>query len=85
MHLVAARGYWPYCLLFNKLMPADQNVQTEFLSLKELAGLLGISGSAARRLVDGRAIPFYKFGGCLRFAKKDVSRFIEQNRFGALV
>lgn len=66
-------------------MSREQNAQSNFLSLKELASLLGISRPTARRLVDGRALPFYKFGGSLRFARKDVLRFIEQNRFDSLV
>jgi excisionase family DNA binding protein len=44
-------------------MPKDQNEQIKFLSLKELADLLGISEPTVRRLVDSRAIPFCKFGG----------------------
>jgi excisionase family DNA binding protein len=63
----------------------DQNITTEFMSLKELAKMLDISVPTARRLVDRRAIPFHKFGGCLRFSNVDVLKFIENNRIGPLV
>jgi excisionase family DNA binding protein len=66
-------------------MPKDQNRQTKFLSLKDLANMLEISEPTARRLVDGRAIPFYKFGGCLRFSQDDVLKFVEKSRIDSLV
>jgi len=66
-------------------MPKDQNAQQKFVNLKELASLLGISEPTVRRLVDGRAIPFYKFGGCLRFNQNDVRQYIEKNRIDSLV
>ena len=66
-------------------MPKDQNEQQKFVNLKELAGLLGISESTARRLVDGRIIPFYKFGGCLRFYRSDVHQYIAKSRIDSLV
>jgi len=66
-------------------MPKDQSEQFKFLNLKELAILLGISEPTARRLVDGRAIPFHKFGGCLRFDRQDIHQYIEKNRVDSLV
>jgi excisionase family DNA binding protein len=66
-------------------MPKDQNEQLRFVNIKELAGLLGISEPTARRLVDGRAIPFYKFGGCLRFDVSDVRQYIKKSRVDSLV
>jgi excisionase family DNA binding protein len=63
----------------------DQIEQLRFVNIKELAQLLGISEPTAGRLVDGRAIPFYKFGGCLRFDVSDVNQYIEKSRVDSLV
>lgn len=55
-----------------------------FLSLKELALYLNISGRAARRLVDKRKIAFHKIGGSLRIKREDMFRYLENNRIDQL-
>lgn len=47
---------------------------------KTLASLFGVSIASIYRLVDSRKIPFYKVGGCLRFAKDDIDAYLESHR-----
>ena len=60
------------------------NKISNFLSLKELALYLSISERTARRLIDSRQIAFYKVGGCLRFKREDIFKFLENNRIDHL-
>lgn len=56
----------------------------ELLTIRELAELLKISVSGARRLQQARCIPFIKIGGSVRFLKSDVASYIEKQRVGAI-
>lgn len=44
---------------------------------KELSELFKISLASIYRLVDKRALPFYKIGGNLRFSKNDIERYLK--------
>lgn len=50
-----------------------------------MADMLKISKVGIYRLVEKRLIPFYKVMGSLRFNKKDVMNFLEENRIDQLV
>jgi len=52
----------------------------KLLSIKDLAKFFNISKATAYRIVEGRKIPFYKIGGVLRFAEKDILKYLEDNR-----
>jgi len=77
MHEVAAL----YCSLKSN-MPADPNPIPKLITPDELARLLRISKAGVYRLVEKRAMPFYKVRGSLRFDKKDVSEFLRETRIG---
>lgn len=46
----------------------------------ELQEMLRISKTGVYRLVDRRALPFYKVRGALRFDRQDVLDFLQNNR-----
>jgi len=49
----------------------------KLLAPNELAELLNISKTTVYRLVERRAIRFYKIAGCLRFDLKDVEAYLQ--------
>ena len=61
-------------------LPADSSPAIELLTVPEVAKLLNISDSTVRRLQDSRHIPFFKVGGCVRFAKADVMSYLQKRR-----
>ena len=66
-------------LLFDS-EPGDFTHDIELLTISEVAVFLKVSVSAVRRLKDQRRIPFIKVGGRIRFAKTDVTSFLERAR-----
>ncbi len=60
-------------------MNIGSNAQN-FITPDELSKLLKISKSSVYRLVDSRVLPFYKFGGNLRFSSDDVSCYLSETR-----
>jgi excisionase family DNA binding protein len=66
--------------LFDK-QPADANA---LLSIAAAAKLLGVSTSAVRRLQQGRRIPFFKVGRCVRFARSDLAAYLESRRVASV-
>ena len=52
------------------------------LTPKELARRLRLSLTTVYRLAEQRKIPFYRISGSIRFAEKDVRRFLESGRVG---
>ncbi|MGV7222170.1 MAG: helix-turn-helix domain-containing protein [Nitrospinales bacterium] len=58
----------------------SSNPTVKLLTISEVAQLLNISKPGARRLVDKRLIPFFKVMGSIRFDKKDVLSYLENNR-----
>ena len=55
---------------------AGSSNNPNLLTPKDLAELLKISPSSVYRLVDKRAIPFYKIGGVLRFNLSEILEFV---------
>ena len=66
-------------------MPTDSHTAPNLITPDELADMLKISKVGIYRLVEKRLIPFYKVMGSLRFDKKDVLTFLQQNRIDQLV
>lgn len=58
----------------------DINAELGLLTIKDVATMLKISVTSARRLQQGRRIPFIKVGGSIRFVKEDVIEFLKKNR-----
>lgn len=63
-------------------MSSHPNV--ELLSISEAAEFLTISESGVRRLIDKRAIPFFKVLGSIRLAREDLLAYLEENRIEPL-
>lgn len=51
-----------------------------FLKPDELRQLLSISKATMYRLIEKRALPFYKIGGSLRFRDDEVMEYVEKCR-----
>ena len=58
----------------------DSTPTVELLTLPEVAKLLRISLSGARRLQQERKIPFIKVGGSVRIAKADIVAYLAKQR-----
>jgi len=58
--------------------PRPTGAEKRFLTPKELAAELRLSPNSIYRLVEQRAIRFYRVSGSLRFAREDVEAFIRQ-------
>jgi len=56
----------------------DNELNQSFLKPQEMAGHLNVSLKTIYRLVESRAIPFYKIGRSLRFKKTDVEAYLEK-------
>lgn len=56
----------------------------ELWTLAEVADFLRISVPSARRLQQGRRIPFIKVGGSVRFSKEDVRAYLAKRRVEAV-
>ena len=52
----------------------------KFLTLDEVAELLRVSKTSVYRLVERRAIRFYRVCGLLRFAREDVHAYLGAGR-----
>ena len=59
-------------------MPTDSFL-VELLTIAELAKMLKISVMSVRRL-QGARIPFLKVGGSVRFLKRDILAYLENQR-----
>lgn len=53
---------------------------SELLTVAQAAKVLGVSGSGMRRLQQGRHIPFFKIGRCVRFARSDLAAYLSRRR-----
>ncbi len=60
-------------------MSTEFNTIPNLLTPNELARFLRISKVSVYRLVNSRKMPFYKIQGVLRFDKKDVLEYLDQN------
>jgi excisionase family DNA binding protein len=63
-----------------KNTPGENNPVPQLLTIGEVARILKISVSGIRRLQQQRRIVFFKVGGSIRFARRDVVSYLEQNR-----
>jgi excisionase family DNA binding protein len=63
-----------------KATPADSSQAIELLTIPEVAELLKISVVTVRRIQERRLIPFIKVGGSVRFAKGDITAYLEKRR-----
>jgi len=57
-------------------MNVGSNVDN-LITPRELASLLRLSLASVYRLVDKRALPFYKIGGNLRFSRPEVEKYLD--------
>jgi len=67
-------------VLFFDNKPSGSHQTFELLTIPETAEFLKISETGVRRLQQGRAIPFIKVGGSVRFAKSDIMSYLEKRR-----
>lgn len=70
-------------LLFDN-QPNEPGPAIELLTIAEAAGFLSISKSGVRRLQHGRHIPFFKVGGSIRFARRDLASYLARQRVGSI-
>jgi excisionase family DNA binding protein len=61
-------------------MTTDTYSTIELLTIAQVADFLKLSVPSVRRLQQRRAIPFFKVGGSVRFAKKDIVAYLEKHR-----
>jgi excisionase family DNA binding protein len=65
----------------DKNIMSDNNTNSSSLLLvSDLAKILKMSKTAVYRIISSRKIPFYKIGHNIRFAEKDVLKYLEDNR-----
>jgi excisionase family DNA binding protein len=64
--------------------PSETASAIELLTVAEAADFLTISNSGVRRLQQSRCIPFFKVGGSIRFAKRDLVSYLARQRIGSL-
>lgn len=69
--------------LFEK-QPSDFQSHITLLTIPEAAEFLTISVSSMRRLQQERRIPFFRVGGSVRFSKRDLASYLEQQRVSSL-
>lgn len=50
------------------------------LTPDKLAEYLGVSKTTVYRLIEKRAMPFYKIGGALRFKQEEVIEYVKNSR-----
>jgi len=75
-----------FCLIFPiRLISAQGAVmETDILTIKEVAEYLRITEKTAYRLASERKIPGFKVGGSWRFRKGEIDEWIEdQKRLGS--
>jgi excisionase family DNA binding protein len=51
-----------------------------FFTPDELAEFLAVSRATVYRLAGRRQLPFNKLGGVLRFRRKDIERYLDEER-----
>ncbi len=67
-----------------KLLDRQPAGSNELLTIAEAARLLGISATSMRRLQQGRRIPFFKVGRCIRFSSRDIVAYLAKRRIEAV-
>ncbi|MBL7057806.1 helix-turn-helix domain-containing protein [Patescibacteria group bacterium] len=56
------------------------SINENLIRPEELAKLLNVSKTSVYRIVESRAIPFFKIKGSLRFEKSDIADYLKSNR-----
>ena len=51
-----------------------------FLTIKQVALLLGVSTSTVRRWLKNEVLPYYRFEGSIRIQRKDAIAFIDRSK-----
>ena len=63
----------------------DPEVSLALLTPAEAADMLRLSKASIYRLVETRALPFYRVSGSLRFAQKDLEAYITRGRVESIL
>lgn len=58
----------------------ESDLAIELLTIPEAAKFLRVSPSGVRRLQQGRHVSFFKVGGSIRFAKRDLIAYLARQR-----
>jgi excisionase family DNA binding protein len=74
-----------FCLIFSiRLISAEgAAMETDILTIKEVAEYLRITEKTAYRLASERRIPGFKVGGSWRFRKSEIDEWIEAQKTGS--
>ncbi len=59
---------------------SDMNEVPDLLSVKEVAELLHISERTVHRMIERKELPAYKVGKVIRVERKDVLKYLEENK-----
>lgn len=62
------------------LQPSSCTPTGPMLSVREVAKRCGLSAATSYRLVDRRALPFYRIAGSVRIAESDLADFLAARR-----
>lgn len=65
-------------LVAERLQPGTRESEFEWLSLADVARILGRSENAVRILVTRKGCPAHKVGGRLRFRRDELNAWIER-------
>ncbi len=65
-------------------MPSGSSPVVELLTVTEVARLLTISVTGARRLQQRRQIPFIRVGRSIRFDKRDIDAYLTRQRVNTI-
>lgn len=58
----------------------ETNEADGFLTIKQVALLLGVSTSTVRRWLKNEVLPYYRFEGSIRIQRKDAIAFIDRSK-----
>ena len=64
----------------NNFIPAPDHQNDEFVPLPEAARIISMSKSFMKTLKYSGGIPYYQFGGRIRFRMADLKQFIDNCR-----
>lgn len=59
--------------------------QLTLLMPSEAASMLRLSKASIYRLVESRALPFYRVSGSLRFSKNDLDEYLARGRVESIL
>jgi excisionase family DNA binding protein len=69
----------------NEITENTRKTIEKLLSVRELAGFLGVSPRMVQHLAKRGDLPCVKIGRCLRFEMADVRAFIEKQKTGKVL